>query len=163
VVAINSGFGGYIWRLTNPHENIWTDNGVVPTIQAQTQRLGFGVDVIRYADRATAITGSDAPCSIVAVSAAQLEQSFVADFLMTESGDFLMTEGGDFLMTEGITQAIATPYPASLDGTYRVTWGLDIEGRGVNLTISPQTATAQWRLHQVQLTSVASQAPVEEA
>lgn len=163
VVAINLGFGGYVWRLANPHENIWTDNGALPTIQATTQRLGFAAGVVRNADIATAITGSDAPCSIVAVSAAQLEQSFVNDFSMTEALDFNMTEAGDFTMTEGIAQAIATPYPASLDGTYRAEWGLDIQGRGFNLTISPQTATSQWRLYQALITSVASQASPEEA
>lgn len=163
VVAINNGFGGYVWRLAGPQENVWTDNGVLPTIQAQTQRLGFAADVIRYADQATAITGSTAPCSMIAVSAAQLEQSFVVDFTGTEAADYLGDELGDFLMTEGIQPTISTPYAQSLDGTYRVPWGLDIEGRGFNLTISPQTATSQWRLHKVELTSVASIAPPEEA
>lgn len=162
VVAINLGFGGFVWRLSNPHENIWTDNGAVPQISATTQRMGFAADIIRYADKLVMITGSTSPVAVSVVSAAQLEQSFVADFLMTEGGDFLMTEGADFLMTEGIAQATATPYPLSLDGTYRTVHGLDIEGRGFNVTASPTTATSQWRLHQIQLTSVASIAPDEE-
>lgn len=163
VVAINLGFGGYVWRLANPHEGVWTDNGALPQISATTQRLGFAADTVRYADKLVMITGSTAPVAVSVVSAAQLEQSFVVDFLMTEAGDFLMTEGADFLMTEGIGQATATPYPLSLDGTYRTVHGLDIEGRGFNVTASPTTATSQWRLHKVELTSVASGAPIEEA
>lgn len=162
VTAISSGFGGYVWRLTNAHENVWTDNGTILP-QITTARLGFAADVVRYADKVVAITGSNSPCAISIVSAAELEQGFVADFLMTEGGDFLVTEGGDFIMTEGIAQAIATPNPMSLDGTYRVAWGTDIEGRGFNVTISPTTGTDQWRIHKVELNSVASLAPPEEA
>lgn len=163
VSAINLGFGGYVWRLTNVQENIWTDNGVLPVIQAKTQRMGFGVDVIRYADRATAITGSPAPCVLSVLTPQALTQGFVTDFLMTEGLDFLMTEGGDFIMAEGLGQATATPTNPTVDGTYRLPFGLDSEGRGFNLIISPTTATSQWRLHRLELQTVVSQAPVEEA
>lgn len=163
VSAISNGFGGYVWRLANAQENIWTDNGQVPTILAQTSRLGFEADTIRYADKATAIVGSVSPVAISLLSASTLSQSFVTDTLTTEAGDTLTTEAGDTLMAEGIQQATATPYGASLDGTYRCTWGTDIEGRGFNATLSPTTANAQWRLHQFQLTTVSSGAPFEEA
>lgn len=163
VVAINNGFGGYVWRLTNAQENIWTDNGAVPTILAQTARLGFAADVVRYADKAVAIVGSISPVAISLLSAAQLEQSFITDTLTDELGNTLTDELGNTLMAEGIAQATATPYPASLDGTYRCVWGTDIEGRGFNATLSPTTALAQWRLHKFELTTIASMAPPEEA
>lgn len=163
VVAINNGFGGYVWRLTNPQENIWTDNGAVPTIFAQTARLGFAANIIRYADNAVAITGSTSPVAITLLSSSSLEQSFMTDTLADEIGDTLITESLDTLMAEGILQATATPNPMSLDGTYRCAWGTDIEGRGFNATLSPTTATSQWRLHKFELTTVASMAPSEEA
>lgn len=163
VVAANNGFGGYFWRLANPQENIWTDNGSLPLIIAQTARLGFSADSIRYADKAVAITGSTSPVAISLLSASQLVQSFVTDTLTDESGNTLVTEAGDTLMAEGILQATATPNPFSLDGTYRCEWGTDIEGRGFNASLSPTTALAQWRLHQFQLTTVSSGAPFEEA
>lgn len=163
VVAIGNGFGGYVWRLANVQEGIWLDNGQVPQISATTARLGFATDIVRYADKASAITGSTSPVALSIVSAAQLEQSFVNDFSMTEALDFQMTEALDFDMTEGTAQATATPNPQSLDGTFRVTWGTDIEGRGFNATLSPTLAASQWRLHKFELTTVASAAPPEEA
>jgi hypothetical protein len=163
VASITNGFGGYVWRLTNPHENVWTDNGVLPSVQAQTQRLGFAVDVVRYADKATAIVGSASPVAISALTPEALSQSYITDTLTSELGDTLVTETGDTLCAEGTAQATATPYSFSLDGTYRVTWGLDIAGRGFLLTLTPTDPTSQWRLHQVELTTVASMAPPEEA
>lgn len=165
VVAINNGFGGYVWRMTNPQENIWTDNGVLPLILAQTARLGFAADVVRYADKAVAITGSTAPVALSLLSASQLEQSFMTDVLETaDLSNALMTaDGANVLAAEGIQQATATPYAASLDGTYRCVWGTDIEGRGFNATLSPTTALSQWRLHKFELTTVTSMAPPEEA
>lgn len=165
VVAVNQGFGGYVWRLTNPQENVWTDNAVVPQILAQTARMGFDADVSRYADKAVAITGSTAPVSLAILSSSQLQQSFMTDALETaDLSNALMTADGlNVLTAESTAQLIATPYPFSLDGTYRCVWGPDIEGRGFNLLLSPTTATSQWRLHRVQLTAVASLAPMEEA
>lgn len=163
VAAVNLGFGGYVWRLTNPQENVWTDNGQLPVIQAQTSRMGFAVDQIRYADRATAITGSAASCTLSVLTPAAVTQGFITDFVMTEGADFLDLETLDFLMDEGLGQATATPTTPTVDGTYRLPFGLDSEGRGFNLTISPTTATSQWRLHRLELETVVSQAPVEEA
>lgn len=165
VISAALGFGGYVWRLTQPSENIWTDNGNLPTIFAQTSRLGFAIDQVRYCDRASAVTGSTSPVALSVFSAEQVEQSFITDTLTTEDGlNALETEDGVFaLAAESLMPATATPYAASLDGTYRCAWGLDIEGRGFNVTLSPTTASSQWRLHKVELTTVVSQAPTEEA
>lgn len=163
VAAINSGFGGYVWRLTNPQENIWTDNGQVPLILAQSQRMGFAADRVSYADKLVAITRSSAPCTLAMLSDSTLAQGFVIDTLAVEGLlDTLITESGDTLAAESLAQATATPSPASLDGTFRVVWGPDIQGRGFLCSVSPTTATSQWGLYKLALTSVSSDAPVEE-
>lgn len=163
IAAVNNGFGGYAWRMANVQENIWTHNGAVPTILAQTARLGFGADVIRFADKATAITGSTAPVGILALSSSTQTAGYPTGDLGTESGDTIISESLDALDAESLAQATATPSSLSLDGTYRCAWGLDIEGRGFNLTLFPTTANSQWRLHKVELTTVMSQASAEEA
>lgn len=162
VTAIGLGFGGYVWRLANVQENIWTDNGVTATVWGQTLRLGFEADKIKYADRATAITGSTAPVDISLTSAEALEASAQTDTLLDELTNTLTTESGDTLMAESVVSATATPYPVSYDGTYRANWGVDIAGRGFNVTLRPTTTTSQWRFYSFELTAVSSDAPTDE-
>jgi hypothetical protein len=161
VAPASNGFGGYVWRLTNPLENVWTDNGDLPQISVTTQRLGYSTDYAWMADQARAILGSQTPTALAIVTPSEIIQSFPADFWMTEGLDFWMTESGDFWMTESPAQATATPSP-SLDGTYRCAWGLEAQGRGFQLTLSPRTATTQWIFHEIELTAIGMMAdPIE--
>ncbi len=104
---------------------IWMDNGDVPLISVTTDRLGYSDDVVWLYDQTTILTGSQAPLSITVTT--------------PNAADVL----------EG------TPTPnASADGIYRTQMGLDAHGRGVQITVSPTTATEQWSIDTVAVVGV---------
>lgn len=115
-------------------EGLWTDNGELPEISAQTQRLGYSADTIWRVDRATIITDTDTPVTV--------------RVLTTTTANVL----------EGTPSA-----SNSADDTYRLVCGLDLRGRGTQVTVAPTTATAQWVLQQIQITATPSKARPEDA
>lgn len=119
---------------TEGTEQVWEDNGEVPTISATTHRLGYSADGSLLIDRAVAVTGSLAPCSVSAETP----------------------------NTGGTAIGTATP-AASEDDTYRMVWGPNVMGRGVELTVSPTTADTQWALHGVEIDALLVPAGAEEA
>lgn len=112
----------------------WTDNGMVPEIWAKSPKLGYSEDAYWFADRATVITGTNAPCSVA-----------------VETPSSVST-------VEGI------PSPSvSADGTNRLVVGCDIGGRGLSVKVSPTVVENQWSLQKVSVTAVASIATEEDA
>lgn len=112
----------------------WLDNGEVPDISATTQRLGYSADKVWNVDQATVITTTAAPCRVTMRSPT----------------------------TSSTVQGTPTP-SASADGTYRLVTGADVQGRGVQVTVSPTTADAQWSVQSVGIVAVASAAGSEDA
>lgn len=112
----------------------WMDNDETPDIYVTTPRLGYASDTVWNADMCTVITGSDAPCAIT---------------MQTPN-------------TAGTV--VGTPTPSvSQDGTYRLVAGADIQGRGIQVKVSPQTADSQWSLNAVSMTLIPSTATAEDA
>lgn len=104
---------------------VWADNGDVPLISATTDRLGYAEDIQWLYDQATILTGNTAPVTIT----------------VTTPNEANTLEG--------------TPTPnASADGINRVTCGLDVHGRGVQITVSPTTADSQWSLQRVSVVGI---------
>lgn len=128
--------GGYVWVQQPLSAGVWTDNGAVPTIYAQTGRLGYAEDTTWTADRATVIAMSNAAVSLT------VETPYTA---------------------ATIEATAATPSP-SQDGTYRIPVGLDVRAaRGMQFTVSPTTATTQWGLQRVSAEAVPARARPEDA
>lgn len=118
---------------TEGQAEVWMDNGVLPVIAATTVRLGYATDFVWNFDLATAIVGSDTPVTM------RCTTPTVANVLE------------------------ATPSPSpSQDGTFRVVGGLEIQGRGLELTISPTTATEQFSFQQASVAAVPSLASWDE-
>lgn len=112
---------------------IWQDNGAVPVINVTTDRLGYSEDIVWLYDQATILTGSQAPLSITA----------------TTPNAASVLEG--------------TPTPnASADGINRTQMGLDLQGRGLQLTISPTTADSQWSIARVSVVGVPNPAQPDD-
>lgn len=108
---------------------VWADDGEPPIRSIQTDRLGYSDDLVWLFDQATILTGTDAPLAITATTPVAANQ------------------------IEG------TPTPnASADGIYRSTCGLDLQGRSVQLTVSPTTAVGQWFIERVSVTGIPSAA-----
>lgn len=113
---------------------IWEDGGEVPLIEATTDRLGYSDDIVWLYDQATVLTGNQAPISIT----------------VTTPNAANVAEG--------------TPTPnASADGIYRTVAGLDLQGRGALVTVSPQTADSQWNLQRVTLVGIPNPAAADDA
>lgn len=112
---------------TEGQEEIWKDNGVVPNISVTTVRLGYDSDTVLNADQATVITGTISPVTIT------VGTTTVAS------------------VTEGTPVA-----SASQDGTFRSVVGLNVQGRGLTVTVSPTTADEQWSYQAVSVIAVPS-------
>ncbi len=125
-----------LWTLALLSDNIWTDNAVVPTITAKTQRLGYQANVVWNAsDVGTVITQSTAPLTIT---------------VQTPNA-------------ASTTEATALAPNSSSDGTYRAVFGMDVQSaRGIQLTVQPTTAPSQWVLQRVEFSAVPAKAGVEE-
>lgn len=120
--------------ITEGQTEIWMDNGAVPAISATTQRLGYNDQYVYNVDQIRAITTSQAPITIS---------------ITTPTG-------------ANVVQGTATP-SASADGTYRAVCGADGQGRGIQVTVSPTTATEQWSLQHVAIDVIPSLAGPEDA
>jgi hypothetical protein len=114
-------------------EELWLDNGEVPTIQAKTHRLGFSPDQATVVDRVVVVAGSDAP-----MSASITTPNTSAEALGT-----------------------ATP-GASVNESFRGVWGAAQSGRDVAITVAPTTATEQWSVDVVEITGLAVPVGPEE-
>jgi hypothetical protein len=98
-----------------------------------TPRLGYSDDTVWNVDQVTAITTSNAPVVVSVTTPTTLNT------------------------IEG------TPSPSpSDDGTFRLVVGCDAQGRGVQVTVSPTTADAQWSLQRVAMVAVGSNAGPED-
>lgn len=119
---------------TEGQEAVWMDNGDVPLISVQTDRMGYSDDIVWLYDAATILTGNDSPISVT----------------ITTPNAANVLEG--------------TPTPnASADGIYRTTCGLDLQGRGAEITVSPTTATSQWFVQQVSVVGIPNPAAPDDA
>ncbi len=119
---------------TEGSEETWMDNGLVPTVEVTTGRLGYSDSFVWLYDRLTALTGSQAPVSIT----------------VTTPNAAAVAEG--------------TPTPnASADGIYRTWCGLDLQGRGAEVTLSPTTAASQWSVQSVTVQAIPNPASSDDA
>lgn len=113
---------------------VWKDNGQVPLITATTDRLGYSEDIVWLYDQATVLAGNSAPVSIT-------------------------------VTTPNAANAVeGTPTPnASADGIYRSVCGLDLQGRGASVTVSPTTADEQWSLQRISVVGIPSMAGPDDS
>lgn len=112
---------------------VWTDNGDVPCITIQTDRLGYADDIVWVYDAATVLTGSQAPINVSVQTAA----------------------------VTNTLEASPTPLD-SADGIYRSVLGLDTYGRGAMVSVQPTTAENQWFIEQISLGAVPSRAGYDD-
>lgn len=112
----------------------WMDDGMPPVRSLTTQRLGYASDTVYNFDQGTIITEDSAPCTVTT---------------MTPT-------------SSGTVQETPTPN-ASQDGTYRLVVGMDAQGRGVQVTVSPTTADDQWIAQSVNVVAIPSLAGPEDA
>ena len=128
--------GGYVWMLNPLEAGVWLDNGNVPTIMAQTQRLGYSAGTVWGMDQLTAVCMSQAACSIHVTTPYKNNVQIISS---------------------------VTP-SASTDKTYRLVAGLDERAiRDAQFQVSPLTASSQWGLTRVVVMGVASAAgPLDE-
>lgn len=113
---------------------IWKDNGDVPLITVTTDRMGYSDELVWSFDQATALVGSQAPVNITVTT--------------PNAAD--------------VNEGTCTPN-ASADGIYRAPLGLDLQGRGALVTVSPTTATEQWNLQSVAVVGIPSFATMEDS
>jgi hypothetical protein len=112
---------------------IWKDNGQVPLISVTTDRLGYAPDVVWLYDEMTVLTGNQAPLNVTVTT------PLIANTLQ------------------------GTPTPnASTDGINRTAFGLDVQGRGLQVTVSPTTADDQWSLARVSVVGVPNPASQDD-
>lgn len=102
---------------------LWTDGEsavtlYVPSITTQTQRLGYSAtEVMNATDVGTVLTQSTAPLTITVKTP----------------------------YTSSTTETTAMAANSSSDGTYRVSFGMDVmQARGIQVTVMPTTAATQW-------------------
>ena len=108
---------------------VWTDNGAVPLRTVTTDRLGYDPDIVWLYDMVTVLTNTDEAIAITATT------------------------------PNASNTALGTPTPnASEDGIYRSDCGLDLNGRGAMITVSPQTADGQWGIQRIALVGIPSPA-----
>lgn len=113
----------------------WYDNtSDVPDIAITTPRLGYSSDVVWNVDSATILTGTSTQCGV------DMQTS----------------------TTAASVQGTPTPSP-SQDGTYRLTVGTDVQGRGTQVIVAPLDAQTQWIAYQVNIVALPSRATAEEA
>jgi hypothetical protein len=163
VAAGANGFGGYVWRLTDVHENVWLDSGITsPNVAVQTQRLAYGTDVMWNADQVRAVVGTQSPVQLQIITPSMVAIGFESDGWATLLGEPWTTLDAQAWTTIDAIPATATPSP-SLDETYRCAWGTDAMGRGFELTLIPTDPTTQWRLDRVTIDCMAMAADPAEA
>jgi hypothetical protein len=113
----------------------WMDNGVAPTLSATTGRIGYDISMVQTVDRATALVGSMAPCAVS-------------------------------MLTAAVTTTVeGTPTPTTVqDGISKLVVGCNgIQGRGVQVTVSPTTASSQWSLAAVSVSAIMTVVHPDEA
>lgn len=136
LAAYTTGTTKKINLLSLLSANVWTDNTVVPSITVQTQRLGYSADSVWNA--------SDVGI-VIAETAAPLTITVKTPY------------------TASTTEATGIAANSSLDGTYRVPFGMDVmSARGIQVTVTPTTATTQWVCHQITFPATPSKAGVSE-
>lgn len=113
---------------------VWTDDGEIPLRNIKTDRMGYAEDIIWLYDQATVLTGNESPISIELQTPNDL----------------------------GTVEATPTPINSD-DGIYRSVCGLDLQGRGAQVTVTPTTADDQWSVHRCDLIGVPSLAGVDDA
>lgn len=120
--------------ITEALPAVWDDNGVVPDIFVQTDRLGYEDDVVLNVDQAIVTTLNPGPIRLTVNTS------------MTPS------------MVEG------EPEPSiSQDDTYRLVCGIDAMGRGPTLTVKPLTADTQFAIERISIKVVPSLAGPEDS
>lgn len=136
IAAYSTGTTKSIFLLSLLSANNWKDNTVVPTISVQTQRLGYSADrVWSAADVGTAIVMSTATTTVTVKTP----------------------------YTSSTTECTAKAPNSSSDGTYRLIFGMDVRSaRGIQVTLTPTTATTQWVCQQVGFPASASKSGIEE-
>lgn len=122
-------------QITSENQVIsWQDDGLPPVRSLTTQRMGYASDMVWNGDQVTVITESQAPCQINVRTPTTLNT------------------------LEG------TPYPyVSQDGTYRIVGGLNTQGRGIQVTVTPTTADEQWIAQSVGVAMIPSTAGPQDA
>lgn len=122
-----------VFITTEGQTAVWQDNGDVPLITVTTDRLGYTDDLVWNYDQATALVGSQAPITMTVTT--------------PNAAD--------------VNEGTCTPN-ASADGIYRAPMGLDLQGRGAMVTVTPTTADSQWSIQKVTVVGVPSMATMED-
>jgi hypothetical protein len=122
-----------ITLMTEGQTAVWMDNGAVPLITVTTDRLGYAEDMVWLYDQLTVLTGTAAPLKVTVTTP----------------------------LIANTVEGTPTPNP-STDGINRTTLGLDVQGRGMEVTVSPTTATAQWSLDKVSVVGIPSVAMMDD-
>ncbi len=137
IAAYSTGTNAHNYLLSLLSAANWKDNAIVPTITAQTQRLGYSANVVWNAtDTGTIITQSQAPVTVTVTTP----------------------------YTSSTTECTAQAVISSQDGTYRVIFGMDVfEARGIQITMQPTTATSQWVVQRVEFPADSSLASIDDA
>jgi hypothetical protein len=114
----------------------WKDNTVVPTRSITIPRLGYSANVVWNAtDVGTIIQQGTHPLTVTVQTP----------------------------YTSSTTECTAMSPPTSSDGTNRVLFGMDVlQARGIQVTATPTTATAQWIVQRVEFVADSSRAGVED-
>jgi hypothetical protein len=130
ICAFSAGTTKHVFTLSLLSGANWLDNAVVPTRSAKTQRLGYSVDEVMTATGVgTVLTQSTAPLTISVITP----------------------------YTASTVEATAMAANGSSDSTYRTVFGMDVRrARGIQVVISPTTATSQWVLQSVEFPVVKS-------
>lgn len=113
---------------------VWQDNGEVPTLSVQTDRLGYDMDGIVVPDRVNALVESTAPVQVSILTA-----------------------------SDALT-LVGTPTPSTVqDGVSKLVVGVaGLAGRGAQVKLSPTTADSQWAIQMVELVAAVQSATPEE-
>jgi hypothetical protein len=112
---------------------VWMDNGAVPLITVTTDRLGYADDTVWLYDQLTVLTGTPTPLAVTVTT------PLIANTL----------------------EGTPTPNP-STDGINRTAFGLDVQGRGMEVTVSPTTADSQWSLDRLSVVGIPSAAMMDD-
>jgi hypothetical protein len=136
ICAFSAGTAHSVFTMSLLSGANWLDNAVVPSIYVKTQRLGFTADEVMSATGVgTVITQGTAPLTITVTTP----------------------------YTTATVEATAQVPGASYDGTNRTGFGMDVRAaRGIQVLISPTTATEQWVLQSVQFPVVKSMANIAD-
>ncbi len=118
---------------TEGQADVWADNGELPLIFCKTQRLGYDINTVYSWDMGTVLCGTQSPINF----------------------------NGQTTTAAALIEGTATP-ARSADGIYRSVFGLDIQGRGISVTLSPRNVDAQWTFQQVQVVGIPSMAMPED-